>query len=101
MAQLAKANNITPIVCSILPAYDYRWKIGKKPHIKIPKLNVLVKAIKGTSVLLGLFSSMVDDRNGMQKAYTTDEVHVTEEGYVVMEKIVMQAITEVLKKRKP
>ena len=41
---------------------------------------------------------MVDDRNGLPKKYTTDEVHLTKEGYAVMEELVEKAISEVLEK---
>src|SRR5665647_3035974 len=35
MAQLAKANDIKVILCSVLPVYDYPWKTGLKPAEKI------------------------------------------------------------------
>src|SRR5690606_35028743 len=35
MVELAKANDILPIVCSVLPAYDYPWRPGKRPNVKI------------------------------------------------------------------
>ena len=39
MAEVARANNIKVILCSVLPAYDYPWKKGMEPHIKIPTLH--------------------------------------------------------------
>jgi lysophospholipase L1-like esterase len=45
---------------------------------------------------LDYFSAMADDRNGLPEAYTTDEVHVTKEGYAVMEKLVSEAISKAL-----
>jgi len=44
MAELANENGIRVILCSVLPAYDYPWKRGMKPNIKIPKLNAMIKA---------------------------------------------------------
>ncbi len=31
MTELAKANNIKMILCSLLPAYDFPWKTGSFP----------------------------------------------------------------------
>ena len=98
MVELAKANNIIPIVCSVLPAYDYPWRPGKAPNIKIPKLNEMLRQMSTQLKVpyLDYFSAMVDDRNGLPEAYTTDEVHLTKEGYAVMEKLVEKAIGKVL-----
>lgn len=99
MVELAKANGIKPIVCSVLPAYDYPWRPGLNPNIKIPKLNALLKDMaKAQDVMyLDYFSEMADDRNGMPSELTTDEVHVTKAGYDVMEKMVNKAIANALK----
>lgn len=99
MVELAKANGIKPIVCSVLPAYDYPWRPGLNPNIKIPKLNKMLKDMaKAQNVMyLDYFSEMADDRNGMQSKLTTDEVHVTKAGYDIMEKMVTEAIAKALK----
>ena len=44
MAELAHANGIKVILCSVLPAYDYPWRPGLKPNVKIPALNEMIKA---------------------------------------------------------
>ena len=99
MVELAKANGIKPIVCSVLPAYDYPWSPGLNPNIKIPKLNKMLKGMTEAQgvMYLDYFSEMVDEKNGMQSKLTTDEVHVTKAGYDVMEKMVKKAIDTVLK----
>ncbi len=98
MVELAKINNILPIVCSVLPAYDYPWRPGKAPNVKIPKLNALLTSVASEQNVpyLDYFSAMADERNGLPAAYTTDEVHLTKEGYAVMEKLVAAAIAEAL-----
>ncbi len=101
MVQLAKANGISPIVCSVLPAYDYPWRPGKEPNVKIPELNGMLKkmATQEEAMYLDYFSAMSDDRNGLPKALTTDEVHLTKAGYAVMEKLVQEAIQTTLSKK--
>ena len=98
MVELAKINNILPIVCSVLPAYDYPWRPGKAPNVKIPKLNALLTSVASEQNVpyLDYYSAMADERNGLPAAYTTDEVHLTKEGYAVMEKLVTAALAEAL-----
>ena len=66
MADLAKANGIKPILCSILPAFDYPWKPGLKPYERIIEINKWMKDYASTHGMLYLdfYSSMVDDRPG-------------------------------------
>ena len=39
MTELAKANHIDVILCSVLPAYDFGWRKGLEPADKIIELN--------------------------------------------------------------
>ena len=100
MAELARANDIKAILCSVLPAYDYPWSPGKEPAEKIVKLNKMIKkyARKNDFVYLDYYSSMVDDRKGMKAEYSKDGVHPNKEGYAVMEAIAKKAINEALSK---
>jgi len=102
MVQLAKANAILPIVCSVLPAHDYPWRPGKRPDLKIPELNDLLREMAREQDVpyLDYFSAMADTRNGLPQGYTTDGVHLTTEGYVVMEGMVEALLDKVLKNRK-
>ena len=43
MAELASANDIKVILCSILPAYDYPWKPGLEPAPKIIAINAWLR----------------------------------------------------------
>lgn len=99
MAEIATANNIRVVLCSVLPAYDYPWRPGKEPNIKIPKLNAMIKAYseKRGFTYLDYFSAMADDKNAMIAEYTTDGVHCTSKGYDVMESLVKPAIEKALK----
>lgn len=99
MVELANSNGIIPIVCSVLPAYDYPWRPGKSPNVKIPRLNGMLEAMCSEQKVpyLDYFSAMADDRNGLPPKYTTDEVHLTKAGYDVMEDLVEKAIQEALK----
>ena len=59
MTEIAQANNVKVILCSVLPAYDYSWRPGLEPNIKIPKLNSMIKdyAEKNKIYYLDYFSA--------------------------------------------
>ena len=96
MSELAEANGIKVILCSVLPAYDYPWSPGNNPDEKIPALNKMIKnyAEKNNLIYLDYFSAMVDERNGLVSEYTYDGVHPNEDGYKVMEQLAEKAIAK-------
>ena len=98
MAELAKANNIRVILCSVLPAYDFPWRTGSFPAEKIVTLNTMIKKYADTNGILYLdyYSAMVNDQKGLNAAYSGDGVHPNKTGYEVMEPLVEKAIAELL-----
>lgn len=99
MAEIAKANNIKVLLCSVLPAYRFPWRPKLKPANKIIKLNALLKsyAKKHHLVYVDYFSAMVNDLNGLRKELGNDSVHPNAKGYAIMEPLIEKGITEVLK----
>ncbi|SNY99802.1 SGNH/GDSL hydrolase family protein [Flagellimonas pacifica] len=100
MIELAEVNGICPIVCSIVPAFDYPWKPGLEPNLKIPKLNTMLQQTtnKKGVVYLDYFSAMADKRNGLPKELAEDGVHPTKKGYEIMETLAEKAIQKALNK---
>ncbi|MBT8178951.1 MAG: SGNH/GDSL hydrolase family protein [Eudoraea sp.] len=96
MTQLAKANGIAVVLASVLPAYDYPWRPGLKPHQKIPELNARIAhyARKENIVFLDYFSAMTDGNNGLKKSLGYDGVHPNQKGYEVMAPLTEKAISE-------
>ena len=101
MAELAKANHIKVILCSVLPAYDFSWKPNQNPAEKVVALNKMIKNYADANGILYLdyFSAMKDERNGLKTAYSGDGVHPNKLGYQVMAPLAEKAITEVLAKK--
>lgn len=99
MAQLAKANGIKVILCSVLPAFDYPWRPGMEPNVKIPELNKWIKAYaeKNKFIYVDYFSAMADDRNGLPSDLSKDGVHPNKKGYEIMQPMVEKAIAKALK----
>ena len=98
MTEIAQANGIKVILCSVLPAYDYPWSPGKKPNIKIPKLNSMIKdfAKESGAFYLDYFKALNDGNNGIVKEYSNDGVHLTAKGYQVLEPMLEKALDKVL-----
>ena len=101
MAELAKANNIRVVLCSVLPAYAFPWRPALQPVDKVVALNQMIKAyaVKEKLPYVDYFSAMADERKGLDKRYTNDEVHPTLAGYKVMEPQVEKGIKEVFKSK--
>ncbi|MDR1557235.1 MAG: SGNH/GDSL hydrolase family protein [Tannerellaceae bacterium] len=99
MVELAKVHNILPVLCSILPVYDYRWRPGLEPAGKIVRLNSWIKdyAEKNGCVYVDYHSVLKDERDGLPQQYSFDGVHVNIAGYKIMEEIVHEALTNALK----
>ena len=96
MAELAWANGIEPVICSVLPASHYPWRPGPDPATDIPLLNEMLKAYAERLGFryLDYFSAMTDGENGLQDDLTYDEVHLTREGYEKMSTLAENLIYE-------
>lgn len=92
MAELAKANNITVILCSVLPAYDFPWRKDMQPADKMIALNKMIKdyAQKNHITYVDYHSVLKDEKNGLPKEIAEDGIHPTKLGYEKMETILMK-----------
>jgi len=99
MAQLAQANDINVVLCSVLPAYDFPWRPGMDPAPKVVKLNALLKGFAEAEghTYLDYFSAMADDRPGLKEGLHDDEVHPNTKGYGIMAPMTEAAVAEALK----
>lgn len=92
MAELAKANNIKVVLCSVLPAYDFGWRKNMYPAQKVIELNTMIESYAKNHNIpyVDYHSAMKDSRNGLDKTYTEDEIHPTAKGYEKMESILIK-----------
>lgn len=92
MTELAKANNIKVVLCSVLPAYDFPWRNGKEPAEKVIALNKMIKdyAHKNKITYVDYHSALKDEKNGLSKEIAEDGIHPTKLGYEKMEAILMK-----------
>ncbi|MBK5192653.1 MAG: SGNH/GDSL hydrolase family protein [Flavobacteriaceae bacterium] len=98
MAQLAVANNIKVILCSVLPVFDYPWRTGLEPVDKIEEINQWLKeyALENGHIYLDYFSEMADEKKGLKKEFSIDGVHPNLKGYSVMAPLAKMAIQKAL-----
>lgn len=101
MVELAQANGIRVILCSVLPAYDFPWRKGREPAPKVMALNEMLKAYAAQrhATYLDYHSAMADSRQGLPPALAADEVHPTLAGYRIMGPLLEQAVATALKKK--
>ena len=100
MADLATANGIQVVLCSILPAFDYPWSPGLEPAPKIATLNQWIRsyAAQKDYIYVDYYSAMVDSRGGLPPALSKDGVHPLPAGYAIMAPLVEAGIEQALKK---
>lgn len=95
MCELAKANNIRPILCSLLPARSFYWNTSiKDAPQQIQMLNALIASYAREQQILYVdyYSAMVDRDGGLKKDLSDDEVHPNDTGYQIMEPIILKAL---------
>lgn len=101
MAQLAKANGIKVVLCSVLPAYAFPWRPGINPVQKVTDLNKWIKnyADKNNFIYVDYYDAMVDERKGLPEKYSKDGVHPNQAGYKIMEPLAEKGIDQALKQK--
>ena len=95
MCELAKANKIKPVICSVLPVKQYKWR----PEVtdcaeRIIRLNSMLKeyAQKNKCMYVDYHSAMKDEDNGLPAKWSYDGVHLNGEGYDIIENIILKAL---------
>jgi acyl-CoA thioesterase-1 len=99
MADLATANGIRVVLCSVLPAYDFSWSPGQAPAQKIAVLNAWIRgyaAAKGF-VYVDYHSAMKDERGGLPATLSRDGVHPLPAGFAIMTPLAEAGIEKALK----
>ncbi len=99
MVQLSLANEITPVLCSVLPANSFPWRQRITPTESVIELNRMLREMAEHYQVpyVDYYSPMVDDKKGLKPEWGYDPVHPNEEGYKVMEPIVMNTLNQLLK----
>lgn len=102
MCELAKLHKIKVILCSVTPAVSFRWRPNVKfsPADEIIRLNAMIKEYADDNKIpyVDYHSALVDERKGLKRKYTKDEVHPFPICYAeVMEPMILKVINKVLR----
>jgi lysophospholipase L1-like esterase len=94
MVELAKANAIEVILCSVLPANNFYWRPNEKAAETIIQLNQLIQSYAKEHDIpyVDYHSAMADAKNGLPKEFSEDSVHPNLKGYQTMQPLLEKAV---------
>lgn len=101
MAQLAAANGIRVVLCSVLPSVRFGWHPElEDPAPRIAALNDWIKtyASENGYVYVDYHSAMKDTAGGLPPNLSNDGVHPLPAGYAIMTPLAESGIEKALKK---
>jgi lysophospholipase L1-like esterase len=100
MVEMARANDIKPVIASIPPAGDFPWKQGLDPAPKIRALNARLEAwCKSEGIVwVDYYSALADEHGAMKPGLSIDGVHPTAAGYALMGPLAEAGIAKALGK---
>ena len=88
MVEIAQANGIIPLVCSVLPVAAYPWRPQLGPQAStVAALNEMIKRMSAekNAKYVDYWSLLNDGRGGIAPENSHDGVHPTLAGYKIME----------------
>ncbi len=100
MVQLAAANGIRVVLCSVLPSVHYWWHPQlKNPAQRIVALNKWMKAYAAEKdyVYVDYYKAMADAAGGLPHNLSPDGVHPSAAGFAVMDRLAEAGIKKALK----
>jgi lysophospholipase L1-like esterase len=94
MVELAKANAIKVILCSVLPANNFYWRPNEKAAETIIQLNQLIQsyATQMHVPFVDYHTAMADTKKGLPKEFSDDGVHPNLKGYQTMQPLLEKAV---------
>lgn len=100
MAQLARANHVAVVLCSVLPTVHYWWhpQVPNPAH-RIAALNRWLQAYAAREhdVYVNYYAAMKDATGALRHDLSPDGVHPSPAGYAVMAPLAQAGIDEALK----
>ena len=96
MCEIARANGIKPVICSILPCAAYRWRPEVTDVVEqIDRINAALREYARTHrgvLYVDYNTPMRNAAGGLDPELSEDGCHPTAEGYKRMEAIVMKTL---------
>ena len=95
MCDLAKANGIKPIICSVIPAASFYWRPSVTDAAeKIAQFNTMLEEYAKANKIkyVDYHSAMKDESGGLPRNLANDGVHPTREGYNIMKSLLLKVL---------
>jgi len=103
MAQLARANGIGVVLCSLLPTVHYWWhpQVPNPAH-RIAAINRWLRAYAAREhyVYVNYYGAMKDAAGGLRHDLSPDGVHPSPAGYAVMAPLAQSGIDQALERQR-
>lgn len=99
MVQLARAEGVRVVLCSLLPVKAYPWSPEVRPVPQVAALNRQLQALARQygAGWVDYFSPLADREKGLPQAYSGDGVHPNDAAYRVMRGLVDPVIAQQLR----
>ena len=95
MCDIARANKIKPILCSLLPSYKFHWRPSVTDcYEKVLQFNELLKSYAKEQHLkyVDYFTLLSGEDGKIRPEYSKDTVHPTLEGFKAMEGYLLEVL---------
>lgn len=95
MCEIARANKIRPILCSVTPSTGFSWRPSVKDAAEqIMRLNRMIAeyAAENRIPYIDYHSALKDSENGLPEKYSHDGVHPNRDCYRIMERLVLEKL---------
>tara|TARA_B100000959_G_C14774739_1_gene539011 strand:- start:205 stop:864 length:660 start_codon:yes stop_codon:yes gene_type:complete len=98
MAEIANSHDITPVLCSVLPAYKIAWRPEIMSADLVVELNDKLKnyCTENNTIYVDYFSSMVGEKKELRPELTYDGIHPDKNGYTIMEGVLLDLLKKIL-----
>jgi lysophospholipase L1-like esterase len=99
LAELARANSIKVVLCSILPVHDYaKPRTASRRPADIMQINSWMKefCVRTGCTYVDYYNHMLDARVVLSKGLSLDGLHPNEAGYAIMQPLVERGIEQAL-----
>lgn len=100
MCDIARANGIVPVLCSILPCDYFSWRKDLKPAPLVVELNKMIKGYADANGLqyVDYYTPMADENGALREGLSKDRCHPFADAYLPMEEAVVKAIEKAARK---
>ena len=98
MCELAKANKIKPVLCSVLPCTQFTWrKEVTDAAEQIVALNKMLKEYAESSKItyVDYHSAMKNEEGGLPRSIARDGVHPNIDGFKIMEPMILGSVGQI------